>query len=168
MIIEKQYSIRKLNQKLDYKNQKYTITEIVSLHAVHFNIKSVHSVFYINQLYFAADDSLLSQPQFDNQSAPIYVENKEKWYIDKIVAEKLCHYNCDVMKWFQIKYTDYAVLEWNQAMNIKDTATLKWWMKHIREFQNTHSRLSDGFWHESHFRWTLWHCAVKQRGIVMG
>ena len=168
MIIKKQYSIRKLNWKFDYKNQKYTVTEVILLYTICLNIKNVHSMFHVNWLCLAADDSLPSQPQSDDQPAPIYIKSEKEWYINKIIAEKLCCHNCDVIKWFQIKYTSYIVSKWNQAMNMKDTATLKWWIKYMREFWNAHDRLLNGFWYESHPRWTLWCHAVKQRGIVTG
>ena len=83
------------------------------------------------------------------------MKSEEEWYIDEIIAEKLCCHGHDVMKWFQVKYMGYAVPEWNQMMNIKDTATLKQWMKHMREFQNTHSKLPDSFQHEFCPGWTL-------------
>ena len=111
LAIGKQYSIRRPNWKLDYKNQKYTVTEVVSLHAVCLNIEDIHSMFYVNQLHLTANNSLLSQLQSDDQSAPIHIKGKKEWYIDEIIAEKLHHHDCDVTKWFQIKYTDYAVSE---------------------------------------------------------
>ena len=168
LTIEKQYSTRRPNWKLDYKNQKYIVTEIVSPHAVCLNIEDVYLIFHVDWLHLAADDPLLSQPQSDDQLAPIYVKSKKEWYIDEIVTEKLCHHDCDVIKWFQIKYTDYAIPEWNQATNMKNTTTLKQWMKHMREFQNIHSRLPDSFQHESCPRWTLWHCAAERGSIVTG
>ena len=39
------------------------------------------------------------------------MKGEEEWYIDKIITEKLHHHDHDVTKWFQIKYTSYAVLE---------------------------------------------------------
>ena len=66
-------------------------------------------MFYINWLHFAADDPLPSQSQSDDQSAPIHVKGEKKWYVDEIIAEKLCCHDCDVMKWFQIKYMGYTV-----------------------------------------------------------
>ena len=125
LAIGEQYSIRRLNWKFDYKNQKYTVTEVVSLHAVCFNIEDVHSVFHVNWLHFAADDLLFSQPQSDDQSAPIHMENEKEWYINEIVTKKLCCHNYGVTKWFQVKYTGYAVPEWNWVMNMKDTAALE-------------------------------------------
>ena len=77
-MIKKQYSTGKLNWKLDYKNQKYTVTEIISLHTVCFNIEDVHSVFYVNWLCFTADDLLPSQSQFNDQSASIHMKNEKK------------------------------------------------------------------------------------------
>ena len=168
LAIGKQYSIKRLSWKLDYKNQKYTVIEVVLLHAVCFNIEGVHFVFYINWLCFAADNPLLSQSQLDNQSVPIHIEGEEKWYVNEIVAEELCCHSCGVMKWFQVKYTGYAVSKWNQAMNMEDTTVLEWWMEHTREFQNAHGRLPDGFWRESRPGRTLWRCAWERGGIVIG
>ena len=166
LAIEKQYSTGRPNWKLNYKNQKYTVTEVISSHAVHLNIKDVHPVFHVNWLCLTADNPLPSQSQPDDQPAPIHMKGEEEWYVDKIIAEELCHHGCGVMKWFQVKYTDYAVPEWNQAMNMEDTVTLEWWMKHTREFQDAHSRLPDSFQHKSRPGRTLWCCAWEQGGIV--
>ena len=53
------------------------------------------------------------------------MEGKEEWYVDEIVTEELHCHDCGVTKWFQVKYMGYAVSEWNQAMNMEDTAALK-------------------------------------------
>ena len=53
------------------------------------------------------------------------MKGKKEWYINEIIAEKLHCHDYGVMKWFQIKYTGYTVPEWNQVMNMKDTAALK-------------------------------------------
>ena len=125
-------------------------------------------MFHVDWLHLTADDPLLSQPQSDDQSALIYVKGEKEWYVDEIVAEKLCCHGCGIMKWFQVKYTGYIVPEWNWVMNMKDTAALKWWMEHMREFWNAHSKLLDSFWCESRPRQTLWHCAAEWGGIVTG
>ena len=39
------------------------------------------------------------------------MDSEEKWYINKIVAEKFCHHDYGITKWFQIKYTEYVILE---------------------------------------------------------
>ena len=70
-------------------------------------------MFHVNQLCFAADNPLLSQPQFNDQPAPIHVEGEKEWYVDEIIIEELCCHGCGVTKWFQVKYTGYAVPEWN-------------------------------------------------------
>ena len=76
--MRKQYSTEKFNQKFDYKNQKYAVTEVVSLHAVHLNIEGVHFMFYVDQLHLTTNDPLPSQPQLNNQPAPIQVDGEKK------------------------------------------------------------------------------------------
>ena len=119
MTIGKQYSTRRPSWKLDYKNQKYIVTEVVLLHTVCLNIEGVHPMFYVNWLCLTADDLLPSQPQSDDQLAPIYMEGKEEWYVDEIIAEELRRHGRGVTKWFQVKYTGYAVPEWNRATNME-------------------------------------------------
>ena len=169
LTMRKQYSTGRLNQKLNYKNQKYTVTEMVSSHAVHLNIKGVHSVFHVDWLCFTVNNPLSSQPQLDDQPAPIQVNGKEKWYINKIVAEEFCCHNCDVTKWFQIKYTEYAVSEWNQVLNLKETAVLEWWMEYTKAFWDACSRLLDWFQQESCSGQThWWHCQHGAEGYCNG
>ena len=113
LTIEKQYSTGRLNQKLNYKNQKYTVMKVISLYTVCFSIEDVYSMFHVDWLCLAADNALSSQPQLNDQSAPIYMNSKKEWYINMIITEEFCCHDYDVIKWFQIKYTDYIVLKWN-------------------------------------------------------
>ena len=53
------------------------------------------------------------------------MDGKEKWYINEIIIKKFCHHSHGVTKWFQIKYTGYAVPEWNWAFNMEDTTALE-------------------------------------------
>ena len=158
LVIGKQYSTGRSSWKLNYKNQKYTVMKVILSHAVHFDIKGVHSVFHVNWFCLAADNALLNQPQFDDQSASIYVNSEEKWYINEIITEEFCCHDCYVIKWLQVKYTDYAVSEWNWAFNMEDTAVLEQWMEYTREFQDSHSKLPDGFRCESCPRRNPWCC----------
>ena len=53
------------------------------------------------------------------------MKDKKEWYIDEIIAEKLCCHDYNIMKWFQVKYMSYTVPEWNWAINMKDITVLK-------------------------------------------
>ena len=52
--------------------------KVILLHAVHLSIENVHSVFYVDQLHFAADNTLSSQPQLDDQPAPIHMDSEKE------------------------------------------------------------------------------------------
>ena len=99
LIIEKQYNTGRPSQKLDYKNQKYTVMEVISPHTVCLSIEGVHPILHIDWLCLAADDVLPNQPQLDDQPAPIHMDGEEEWYMDEIIAKEFCHHNCDVIKW---------------------------------------------------------------------
>ena len=113
-------------------------------------------MFHVDWLRLAADNALPSQPQLNDQPAPIHMNSEEEWYMDKIIAKELHCHGHDITKWLQVKYTGYAVPEWNQASNMKDTATLEQWTEYTKEFQDSHSKLPDGFQHKSCLRQNLW------------
>ena len=73
--------------------------KVILSHAVHLSIENVYLIFYVDQLHFAADNTLSSQSQLDDQSAPIHINDKEKWYINKIIAKKFHCYDYSVIKW---------------------------------------------------------------------
>ena len=51
--------------------------KMILSHTIHFNIKNIHSVFYVDWLCFTTDNISLNQFQLNDQSVSIYVNNKK-------------------------------------------------------------------------------------------
>jgi hypothetical protein len=78
----KQLSNGRPNKKLDWKNAKYTVTEVINSHSVRLNTPpGIHNVFHVDRLRLASSDPFPSQPNNDTQPAPVLVmENLSlKW-----------------------------------------------------------------------------------------
>ncbi|KAF2174919.1 hypothetical protein K469DRAFT_769306, partial [Zopfia rhizophila CBS 207.26] len=60
------------NKKLDWKNAKYTVENIISLHAIKLNTPpGLNLTFHVNRLRLVSNDLLLSQPTDNPQPSLI-------------------------------------------------------------------------------------------------
>jgi transposase InsO family protein/predicted aspartyl protease len=83
------FKTKRPSRKLDWKNLKYTVLEIVGPNAVKLNTPGrVHSVFNVNMLRLASSDPLPSQPQDDNEPEPIEVDGEEMYLVEEILEER--------------------------------------------------------------------------------
>ncbi|KAF2193914.1 hypothetical protein K469DRAFT_782227, partial [Zopfia rhizophila CBS 207.26] len=81
-------STRRGNKKLDWKNAKYTVENIISLHAIKLNTPpGPNPTFYVDRLQLASNDLLPSQLTDDPQPPPIQVDDHEEHVVQDIVAE---------------------------------------------------------------------------------
>ena len=86
----KHFKTQRANKKLDWKNAKYTVIELIGTHSVRLDTPpGPHNVFHIDRLRLAASDPLPSQPQDDIQPEAIIVDGELEWAVDEIMAERL-------------------------------------------------------------------------------
>jgi hypothetical protein len=77
------------NKKLDWKNAKYIVLEVISTYAVRLNIPpEIYLVFHINLLQPAATDLFPSQLSDDPQPPAIQVEEEDEYQVEEILSER--------------------------------------------------------------------------------
>ncbi|KAJ5545341.1 hypothetical protein N7461_007645 [Penicillium sp. DV-2018c] len=75
------------SKKLDWKNAKYEILELVGSHAVRLNTPpGLHTVFHVDLLRLAGNDPLPSQTTDDAQPSAVMVDEEEESTTGKIVG----------------------------------------------------------------------------------
>jgi hypothetical protein len=123
------YKTKRPSRKLDWKNSKYTVLEIVGPNAVKLNTPGrVHPVFNVNMLRLASSDPLPSQPQDDNEPEPIEVDGEEMYLVEEILKER----SKGRRKQYLVKWEGYPDPTWEPASNLKHTDAFKEW-KHALE-----------------------------------
>ena len=71
--------IDRLCKKLDWKNIKYTVLEVIFSHSYRLDIPpGIHNVFYVSLLKRAAEDPFLNQCQDDLRPPVIIMDGEEE------------------------------------------------------------------------------------------
>ena len=79
----------RLCKKLDAKQVKYTVTEVLGSHSYRLDVPpGIHNVFGLELLKLAATDPLISQSSDDSQPNPVIVDDVEEFGIDEIRGER--------------------------------------------------------------------------------
>ena len=74
---------------MDWKNAKYTITELIGTYAIQLDILTgIHSIFHVNLLKPVITDPLSSQVLDDSQPPAIMMDGEEEFEIKEILDEK--------------------------------------------------------------------------------
>ena len=77
-------------KKLDWKNGKYTVLEVISNYNYRLNTPpGIHNVFYINLLKRAADNPFLSQRRGDFRPPVVMVDREEEWEVERVLRERV-------------------------------------------------------------------------------
>ncbi|KAF9696002.1 hypothetical protein EKO04_006265 [Ascochyta lentis] len=89
-----QFSNGRASRKLDWKNRKFTVVEVISPHNVKLDVDGkVHPVFHVDRLKLCPQDPLHGQSNDDPQPGPLVITNddgtsSEEWKVDSICGER--------------------------------------------------------------------------------
>lgn len=113
-------------KKLDWKNAKYTVTELVGSHAVRLDTPpGIHNVFHTMLVRRAGSDPLPSQVIHEPQPLGLFREDGERVYlVDSILDHKLTKANNRGPK-VLVKWQGYTKPTWEPAKELEDTDAYK-------------------------------------------
>jgi predicted aspartyl protease len=113
------------SKKLDWKNAKYTVIEVVGTHSYRLNTPTgIHNVFHSDLLRTASTDPLDSQATDDVQPNPILVDDEHEYQIEKIIKHRSVRRGRGFQKQFLVKWTGYAEPTWEPESALQDTTAL--------------------------------------------
>jgi hypothetical protein len=112
------------SKKLDWRNAKYEVTELVGSHACRLNTPpGIHNVFNVMLLKRAGDDPLPSQSQDDVQPPAITTDDpdsEEEWQVEEILQSKQTRRGTKLL----VKWTGYARPTWEPLKSFLETEAL--------------------------------------------
>lgn len=116
------------NKKLDWVNAKYTVTKVVSPHAVRLDIPGrIFPTVHVDKLRLASTDPLPSQVVEEWNPEPIQVEGEDEYDVECIVDE---HKTNDQM-FYLVKWRGWDTLPqdytWESLEAMEDTKALDKW-----------------------------------------
>jgi hypothetical protein len=121
---QRQLSNQRPNKKLDWKNAKYTVTEVIDSHSVRLNTPpGINNVFHVDRLRLASSDPFPSQPSDDAQPDPVLVNGEAESEVEKLMAE--VSYRKKLF--YEVKWSGYALTTFEPAENLKDNIALDEW-----------------------------------------
>jgi hypothetical protein len=122
------FKTKRPSRKLDWKNLKYRVLQVVGPNAVKLNTPGrVHPVFNVNLLRLASSDPLPSQLQDDNEPEAIEVEGEAEYVVEGILEER----GRGNRKQYLVKWEGYPDPTWEPASNLEDTEALDEWEKRM-------------------------------------
>ena len=85
----KNITINRPCKKLDWKNVKYTVLQVISNYNYRLDTPlGIHSVFHASLLKRAAADPFPNQRQGDSRPPVIMVDKEEEWEVERILRKR--------------------------------------------------------------------------------
>jgi transposase InsO family protein len=161
--LDKQYSTGRESRKLDWKNAKYTVIEVVDSHSVKLDTPpGHHPVFHVERLRLANTDPLPSQAQDNYQPLPLQVDGDKEWVVEDIVAEQLRRRGRGWKLYYDVKWKGYHQTSLEPAELLEETEALDRWFAYTKDLRDSKGRLPE------HFRRVPPLSGGEEGGIVMG
>jgi hypothetical protein len=114
------------SKKLDDKNAKFTVTEVINSHAYRLNTPpGIDNVFHVSLLRPAGIDPFPSQIVIEAQPPPIVSEDGEEEYeVEEIVRARTRKIGRGSRREVLVKWTGYARPTWEPLASLENTAAL--------------------------------------------
>ena len=108
----------RLCKKLDSKNAKYTVLEVISNHNYRLDTPpGIHNVFHASLLKRAAADPFLNQRQNDSRPPVIIVDGEKEWEVKRILRKCTKGRQRQVL----VKWKGYLILTWEPTEALANT-----------------------------------------------
>ena len=113
------------NKKLDWKNAKYTVIEVIGSHSYRLDTPpGIHNVFHSKLLRLAATDPLPSQTSDDAQPPAYVVDDQEEYDVEEILRTTKVRRGRGHQYKVLVKWKGYARPTWEPLSALADTAAL--------------------------------------------
>ena len=107
-------------KKLDWKDAKYTVLEVISSHSYRLDTPpGIYNVFYANLLKRAAADPFPNQRQDNSRPPVIMVDKEEEWEVERILRRRTKGRQRQVL----IKWKRYLTPTWEPTEALANTET---------------------------------------------
>ena len=105
-------------KKLDWKNAKYTVLEVISSHSYRLDTPpGIHNVFHASLLKRATEDPFPSQRQEDFRPPAIMVDGEEEWEVERVLRKRVRGRQRQVL----VKWKGYLNPTWEPAAALTNT-----------------------------------------------
>ena len=144
--LDKQLSTGRKSKKLDWRNAKYTVIEVINSHSVRINTPpGPNNVFHVDRLRLASTDPLSGQPTDDSQPLPIQVEGEDEVEVEAIVSELRQRSGRGWKDWVEVKWKGYHKTTMEPKNNLEGTRALEEWDEYLNSNRDSHGKLPPGF-----------------------
>ena len=147
------FSNDRASRKLDWKNRKFTVLEVVSPHNVKLDVPGkVHPVFHVDRLRLCPQNPLRGQTNDDFQPGPLVVMNDdgstgEEWTVNSICAERSAGVG-GRNKEYHVAWRGHASRTWEPSENCEELEALDEWLAFTTTERDRNGNLPPGFYRE--------------------
>lgn len=142
----RQLSNGRPSKKLDWKNGKFRVAEVISPHSVQLSTPpGIHPVFHVDRLRLAGSNPLEGQTIDDWQPEGIRVDGEEEWQVEDIVGERNRRIGRGTTLEYLVQWVGYTMCSWEPSEYLTNTEALTRWTQYSQGHRNSKGTLPEDF-----------------------